>query len=159
MHRARCSSCGRQKITTDITERESTIVVAYSHENYFLFSLCWIARVLGLFSISVLLLFLFGQGGGLSPITLNDAVGLAFFPFGLIIGLVLAWWKERLGGAIAIGSVVGFYLIYELLINSSWPRGWWFAVFAIPGALFLLYGLLTEARNSSPTRKLKFNKS
>jgi len=128
---------------------------AKAHEDRFLFILRWAARILGTISVAVLLLFLFGGSESFSSITLNQAVGLFFFPFGLMIGLVLGWWKEFLGGAIAVGSVVGFYFIYELLINSSWPRGWWFAVFAIPGVLFLLYGILTVVRNSGPAQTLR----
>lgn len=122
--------------------------IAKAHEDNLLFVLRWTARILGITSVAVLLLFLFGGSESLSSITVNQAVGLFFFPFGLIIGLVLAWWREFIGGAVAIGSVLGFYIIYELLINHSWPRSWWFAVFAIPGALFLLYGMLAIVRNS-----------
>ena len=129
---------------------------AKAHEDkIFLFILHWAARILGLISVAVLSLFLFGGGESFSSIKLNEVFGMLFFPFGLMIGLIVGWRYELLGGAIAVGSVLGFYFIYELLINSSWPRGWWFAVFAIPGALFLLYGILTVARNSSQTPRLK----
>lgn len=94
---------------------------AKAHEDNFLFILRWAARILGIISVAVLLLFLFGGGESFSSVTLNDAVGLLFFPFGLMIGLILAWQKELLGGAIAVGSVLGFYFIYELLINGHGP--------------------------------------
>ena len=128
---------------------------AKAHEDNFLFILRWAARILGIISVAVLLLFLFGGGESFSSVTLNDAVGLLFFPFGLMIGLILAWQKELLGGAIVVGSVLGFYFIYELLINGSWPRGGWFAAFATPRALFLLYGILSVVRNSGEARKLR----
>jgi len=117
------------------------------YEGIFLFILRWLARSLGMTSITILLLFLFGEEGSFSSITPNQAVGLFFFPFGLIVGLILSWWQEIYGGAITVVSILGFYFIYELLINGSWPRSWWFAIFATPGALFLLYGILALARN------------
>jgi hypothetical protein len=120
----------------------------------FLFVLRWAARILGIISVAVLLLFLFGGRESYSSITSNQAVGMLFFPFGLMIGLILGWRQEILGGAIAVGSLLGFYFVYELLINGSWPRGWWFAVFAIPGGLFFLYGILTAIRNSARLQKL-----
>lgn len=128
--------------------------IAKGDEGNFLFVLRWIARILSITSVAVLTLFLFGEGS-FSSVTLKEGIGLVFFPFGLIIGLVLAWWKEFIGGAIAVGSILGFYVIYELLISGSWPKGPWFAVFAIPGALFLLYGILGIVRNSGYTGSVK----
>lgn len=43
----------------------------------------------------------------------------------------------------------------EVMINGSWPKGPWFAVFAIPGALFLLYGILAIVRNSEYEGRVK----
>lgn len=127
---------------------------AKAHEDNILFVLRWTARVLGIASVAILSLFLFGEGS-FSSVTLKECIGLLFFPFGLIIGLVLAWWKELIGGAIAVGSALGFYFIYELLINGSWPKGPWFAVFAIPGMLFLLNGILAIVRNSGYSGTVK----
>ena len=123
------------------------MLAAKAHEDNFLYALRWTARVLGLTSVAILMLFLLGEGS-LTRISPKEGIGLLFFPFGLIIGLILGWWKELIGGAIAVGSVAGFYLIYELLMNGSWPKGPWFAVFATPGVLFLLYGILAVVRNS-----------
>ena len=126
---------------------------AKTEEDKFMFILRWGARLLGTISVGVLLLFLFGEDRSLLTITLGQAIGLFFFPFGLMIGLILAWKKELIGGAIAVGSILGFYSIYELLISNLWPKGWWFAVFALPGALFLLYGMIASVRNSGHLRK------
>ncbi|MEQ1763881.1 MAG: hypothetical protein ABL984_12150 [Pyrinomonadaceae bacterium] len=127
------------------------------YEDNFLFILRWVARISGMTSVALLLLFLFGEG--FSSITMNQAVGIVFFPFGLMTGLVIGWRRELLGGAIAVGSVLGFYFIYELAINGSWPRGWWFAVFAMPGVLFLIYGLFTAIRRFAAHKSLKHHAS
>jgi hypothetical protein len=112
------------------------------NEEFLLFVLGWLARVLGVISTAVLLLFVIGEPSGFSTIRADEVIGLVFFPCGLIVGLVLAWYRELLGGLIAVGSVVCFYVIYEALLHGGWP-GWWFMVFAAPGALHLLHGTLS----------------
>lgn len=124
-------------------------------EDSLAFALRWTARVLGGLSIAVLMLFLLGDKGSLTSISPREILGVLFFPFGLILGLVLGWWKELLGGVIAVGSVAGFYLIYEFLINGSWPRGPWFFVFTAPGLLFLSYGILSVVRNPRSAVRMK----
>ena len=42
-----------------------------------------------------------------------------FFPLGALVGLVLGWREELLGGAITLISIAGFYLVYGWLLNSS----------------------------------------
>ena len=113
--------------------------MSLANEGSLLFVLGWLARILGAISIAVLLLFVIGEPSGPSSITWDQAIGLVFFPCGLIVGLALAWYRELLGGLIAVGSVVCFYVVYEALLHGGWP-GWWFMVFAAPGVLHLLHG-------------------
>lgn len=103
----------------------------------------WTARTLSAASVLLLLAFMFGEDG-LKPsrITAQEWIGLFFFPFGVGIGLLLGWWNEKLGGLIAIASLLAFYLIYGLLVRGSIAMGWYFALFASPGFLFLLSALL-----------------
>lgn len=108
-----------------------------------LFFLRWSARITGAFSVAMLLLFMFGEeSGSWSRITGKQAIGMLFFPLGLISGLILGWQEEKWGGLLAVVSVAAFYVIYGLVLNGSMQLGWWFLVFAAPGFLFLLYGLL-----------------
>jgi peptidoglycan/LPS O-acetylase OafA/YrhL len=72
----------------------------------------------------------------------KDLVGLAFFPIGLMLGLVLGWRRELSGGIIAVGSIVLFYIVYGLAINQAIFQGWWFLLLSLPGWMFLLYALL-----------------
>lgn len=98
----------------------------------------WMARVLSIVSTALLLLFLLGSGEqfDLSKITAKEWLGLLFFPFGVIIGFAIAWWKEGFGGSLAILSLLAFYVVYGWLVRGSF-LGWWFLVFGFPGLLFL----------------------
>ena len=113
------------------------------HEDNNLFILRWTARLFGAACLAILLLFIFGEDFDWSKISAKEFVGLLFFPVGLIIGLILAWRRELLGGAISAGSVLALYVIYGWFLNGSLGQGWWFIVFAIPGVLFFAYGILS----------------
>ena len=96
----------------------------------------WAGRILSILSIGFLLSFIIGEG--LPPITLQSIC----FPFGVIIGLLIAWKKEGLGGIIALAGLVGFYAVNYISVQS-FPKGVWFFLFALPGVFFLLSSLLT----------------
>ena len=70
---------------------------------------------------------------------------LMLFPLGFLIGLMHGWQEELKGGALAVGSIAAFYFVYRLILNGSTLQGWWFAIVAFPGFLFLLYGILLPA--------------
>lgn len=71
----------------------------------------------------------------------RDIVLFLFFPVGMGIGLILAWFRELIGGGIAIGSVVGFYLAV-LIMDGRFPGGPFFVLLAAPGLFFMLARLL-----------------
>ena len=105
----------------------------------------WIARITSLASLGVLLLFLIGESSGRPPhLTPAELFGLLFFPLGISLGMIVGWWRERLGGWIAIASLFGFYVLFQRLMIGRWPRGPWFFIFAAPGILFWFYGLLAK---------------
>ena len=90
----------------------------------------WAARILSLIVIGFLLLFLFGEG--LSPITVLHI----FFPFGVMLGLVLSWFFEGAGATVTILSIAVFYLIHYLQ-NGILPVGPFFLVSGTPSVFFL----------------------
>ena len=97
-----------------------------------------LARLTGLLSIGVLLLFLTGEDGlinGWTKVRPAEWLGLLFFPFGVLLGLGLAWWREALGAAVAALSLAAFYGYYALLAGRL-PGGPWFLIFTAPAALF-----------------------
>ena len=97
----------------------------------------WSARILSIVSVGVILMFIIGEGFNPALIKLNEWMGLFFFPFGVSVGMILAWRKEGLGGSITIGSFLLFYAAH-FITSRRFPSGWAFFVFAFPGILFLL---------------------
>ncbi len=109
-----------------------------------MFLLRWTARTLSAVSIGTILLFIFGEDTlDLSGVAWEELGALLLFPLGLLAGLILGWQEEVKGGALAVGSIAAFYLIYGLVLSGSIRQGWWFLIFAIPGFLFLLYGVIS----------------
>lgn len=97
-----------------------------------------LARVGSIASITLLLLLFQAEISNPSDISRGDWSGLIFFPIGVIIGMAIAWWKEGLGAAITLGSLLAFYLVYGYFMRYH-IAGWAFIVFASPGFLFLLH--------------------
>lgn len=104
----------------------------------------WLARVTSLVSAGLLLLFIIGGDSGPNPITAREWIGLLFFPFGVVVGMVVAWRREVLGSLVSIGSLSSFYIVYGLVLANRLPRGGYFALFTAPAFLFLVSGLVSR---------------
>jgi hypothetical protein len=102
------------------------------------------ARIGSIASLGLLLLFFVGEGFSPARVALKQWAGLAFFPVGVVAGMVVAWRREGLGGGITVLSLLAFYGVYGALLSGDFPRGWAFIVFAAPGGLFLAYWLLSR---------------
>jgi hypothetical protein len=112
-------------------------------------ALNWIARIWSLAGIAFVLVFVFGEvfgGHGVRP-TAAEWIGLALWLGGVGIGLAVAWCRKGLGGAIALGSLVGFYF-WNLLERGRFRRGPYFLLVAAPGVLFLLLSILSRPTKS-----------
>ena len=113
-----------------------------SKQNVTTLSLRWIARIASLLSIGTISLFFVGfNPGSVRP---REWVGLAFFPAGVVIGMIIAWWKEATGALITVVSLAGFYGVYGWALGSN-VHGLAFIVFASPGLLFLIVWLLSKS--------------
>ena len=108
-----------------------------------------LARIGSVASVTFLVMLFVGEGFHPSEISKNEWVGLVFFPIGVVIGMVIAWWKEGTGSAITLGSLLGFYLVWGYFLQNH-IGGWWFLAFASPAFLFLLHWFLVGARESHP---------
>ncbi len=104
-------------------------------------ALQWLARGLSVISVFILILFLVGERVNPAALRPSEWVMMIFFPFGVIIGLVVAWWRERLGSMITISCLLAFYAA-DFLFSGGFPRGWAFVIFASPSFLFLAHWLL-----------------
>ena len=89
-------------------------------------------------------LFLIGEPFNPRP---REWVGLAFFPFGVSIGMFIAWWREGVGAGISLASLFGLYVIYGWLMGSN-VNTLWFVVFASPAFFFLAVWVLSMSNLS-----------
>ena len=103
-----------------------------------------LARVTSIASITFLILLFMHEPFRPSEISPNEWAGLVFFPIGIMIGMVIAWWKEGVGSVLTIVSLIGFYVVYGYLLRNH-IGGWWFILFASPGFLFLVHWLMNSA--------------
>lgn len=113
------------------------------HEGMVMYFVRWTARVMSLAILFLLMLFMFetdGATGSVRP-TATEWAGLTFFPLGTCLGFIIGWKNELLGGIVSVASLAFFYLVYGLGLTGHFPDGVWFAVFTLPGFLFLAYGL------------------
>ena len=81
----------------------------------------WTARVLSILSIAGLGLFMFGEKLDFFRFQPFELLEFLFFPVGTVIGLLIAWRFEALGGGISLGSFVLFYLL-NYAKAGSFPR-------------------------------------
>jgi hypothetical protein len=99
-------------------------------------------------SLGFVLLFVVGEAlhpTAPLPTAARDLIGLTLFPFGVSLGMILAWRWEALGGAITVGSLLAFYALLGFT-DGRFPRGPYFALVAAPGALFLVSWALSRWR-------------
>jgi hypothetical protein len=110
----------------------------------------WSARVASIVSVAFLLLFAAGEG--FSQARPREWVGLSFFPLGVVVGLVMAWWREGLGAAVAAASLSAFYLVYGVLLSGR-VGGPWFVIFTSPAALFFASWACGRARHKEASAR------
>lgn len=104
-------------------------------------ALRWTARIWSVASILLVLAFIVGERS--LPSTPDEWLGFLFFPFGISLGMLLAWWNERVGGLVTVGSLGVFYVI-RFMTAGAFPAGWAWLVFAAPGFLFVLAWLVSK---------------
>ena len=111
------------------------------------FAIRWTARVWSILSILFVLVFAIGEmapGNNPQP-THQEWIGLSLWPIGVCLGLAIAWLREELGGIVALGCLVAFY-VWNVLRSGHLPRGPFFALVAAPAVLFLIAAVLSRNR-------------
>ena len=109
----------------------------------------WTARITGLLLVALIVVSMVGEGGPPNILRQPFAVQLELLAMLLmVIGLILGWRWEALGGGLAVGS---FALLFgtEIAVNGR-PPGGAIPLFAIPGVLLLISHVLAR-RLRSPT--------
>lgn len=102
-------------------------------------ALRWVARIWSIASVGLLCMFLVGEG--LPPLTVMSML----FPFGVMLGLILAWWFERVGGLIAAASILLFYALHYFN-HGGFPGGYAFMLVSAPSVIFICCGLLSATQ-------------
>lgn len=115
-------------------------------QNSFISTLRWVARFLSVLSLTLIALFLIGEGIDTERVMPREWFGLLLFPFGLVLGMFIAWWNEALGSIISIASLLAFYLIYGYFMSGSIFQGWAFLLLGLPAFLFLICWLGSPKR-------------
>jgi len=87
--------------------------------------------------LGFILLFLVGEG--MPPISTLSMC----FPFGVMFGLIVAWFFEGIGAAISIASVAAFYAVHYFCCGGI-PAGPFFLISALPSAFFLVSRFLRK---------------
>ena len=100
----------------------------------------WTARISSILIIGVFLLMFFGEGFNPTKVNPIDWIILLFGPFGFVLGMIIGWWKEGLGGAITIICYFGAMIVGDY--NASGAG--YVAVCAMPGFLFLFAWFLSN---------------
>jgi hypothetical protein len=108
----------------------------------------WVARIWSIASIGLLCAFLFGEG--LPPFTIKAVL----FPFGVMLGLILAWWLELIGGFMAAVSMLLFYVL-EHLGHGRFPKGYAFILVSAPSVIFICCGFFRARQMNGRTAEPK----
>jgi hypothetical protein len=119
------------------------------HRDLKLTILRWIARIWSYIVVAFIVLFvgahLFGSEG--IGLKLDEAIAFTFFPIGLTMGLIIAWWKEGLGGIIATVSIIAFHLTM-LFAQGEPDLVILIELLAVPGPLFVICWLLSRKKKN-----------
>ena len=78
---------------------------------------------------------LFGEEDNLGGIRGMELLQFAFFPVGVMAGLLIAWKKELLGGLITVISLITFHIL-----TGEYAFLTWIDILAAPGFLYVIYG-------------------
>lgn len=113
--------------------------------------LLWAARVLGGVMLLFLLYMLFGHWFGAEELDTPfrdtaDRLAYLFFPWGVALGLALAYWRPLAGGLFVLLCMGGLFLLRPDLVDSV------VLAFALPGLLHVLAAVAGMGRPHEPKR-------
>ncbi len=108
-----------------------------------------IGRLGTVLSTCLIAMFVFGsiQSGDPAP-NITEWTGLAFFPIGVIAGLLAGWRWPLAGSIVSMLSLVGFYC-WSYIVSGRVDLGPYFVLFTLP-ATFYLIGALVRPADATP---------
>lgn len=98
--------------------------------------LTWLARLLSLLVLGMVALLFVGERANPIGVFRGTHGMCVLFPFGVFVGILLAWRSELAGSLVSLASLGVFYWVDHAL-SGTWPHGPWFMIFTSPAALFL----------------------
>jgi hypothetical protein len=106
-----------------------------------------VAKIWSLIIMGCLVFMLIGSivspDPGDGPIKTIEIIAGVFFPVGAVLGMILSWRKQILGGVITIISMIIFSILILIPRGVDFERGAWiFILIGLPGVLFVMAGLL-----------------
>ncbi len=105
----------------------------------------WAARVCGIAVAGFVIVFFIGEGNisQMMRVSALEIAMLACIPLLLVVGIIVAWKKELIGGIIIMASVLAFIVLQ--VISSGYFSGLMiFASMMIPGLLFIISDYLSK---------------
>ncbi len=111
----------------------------------------WTARITSVPVILIFLLMFLLDEGFPETVKPNEWIMLIFGPFTLIVGLILGWWKEGLGGVITLVGFLGAMVVGDFSASGAG----YFLICAAPGFLFLLSWILSKPSWKLPAWMIK----
>jgi hypothetical protein len=100
----------------------------------------WFTRIAGSLLVVLSLVILIGSiiepyPQGRAKIT-PGVILLIIGMISMVVGIVVAWFREGLGGFLTVGGFVFFYAVH-LIVEKRLPRGSFLVYFLIIGLLFI----------------------
>jgi hypothetical protein len=110
-----------------------------------LLTLGWAARLLSVAAVGMVLLIYVGEGFNPMRLTMRESILMVLF-WSAMLGLVVAWRWEVIGGAMNVGGLLLFHVVHWLYTGGL-PGGWAFSALALPGLLFLSHAAWKKGWN------------
>lgn len=105
----------------------------------------WIARIWGTIILVFILTFFLGyafgdEGLGFDKISNHEKITFIFFPIATIVGLLIAYKNEKIGGLIATLGMIVFFIMQPEVLTKPFV----FLGILPPGILYLIYWFLSK---------------
>lgn len=113
----------------------------------------WVARVWGFFLLIVAISELGPDPNMRENVPWQEFISPAFLLGGAVMGWLLAWRWERLGGSVMAAGWLLSMIAARLYFGEWLPGKVWgltAVIFALPGLLFLWYGVWSQKQSAVP---------